>query len=597
MFKRGSKHNRKRLSFLMVLLVCIAALGEITQSGAAPVKLNYVALGDSLAAGYAPNGTLGKGYADYLAEDIQASGLLGEFDKRYAVPGFTTQDLLTELEDDKHMDLPGSPDLLGIKKRLAQADIITLDIGANDLLNTVKFDLQKGTVSFDPGTVMRVTTQVEGNVQNILNQIKTLAPKAQVYLMGYYNPFWDLPQEDQDLLAPALAQINTALSTAAGSEGATFIPTEEAIAADPQGYLPDSYDIHPNQEGYRVLAGEFWRALQTKINRNFLPGREVGQKLGNNGIRIGGQDRFATAGLIAKATYPDQVAAVILATGNNWPDALTGSVLSNKYHAPILLVGDSPGTSTSALDYIQGHLLKSGSVYILGGASAVGPELETALIRSGIPGANIIRLGGVDRTSTALKINENLNPSSGGTVFVVTDSNYSDALTVSAYAAAQACPILPVPQDTLPGPVRDYLVMLKPARIIIAGGEGAVGPDVAKQLRTLAGTVVRYGGADRYATSRALISALYSASPGEVCLATGEDYPDALAGSAYAGFWGDPIVLLPGSLDQDTKDFLQKFQGMPYTVFGGTGAVSSQSAGEVQTELEGEGMKESRKYG
>jgi putative cell wall-binding protein/lysophospholipase L1-like esterase len=569
--------------------VFVLALGGTIKSGAATVKLNYVALGDSLAEGYAPDGTIGKGYADYLADDIRAAGLLGEFDKRYAVPGFTSQDILAALQDDKHTDIPGSTDSLGINKRLAQADIITLDIGANDLLDAVKIDAQTGTVSYDPETVMSLPSQVEANVEEIITQIKKDSPTAQIYLMGYYNPFLALPQESQDILNLAISQLNTALNTATSSTGATFVPTQGAISANTQRYLPDSHDIHPNQEGYRVIAGEFWRVLKTKLNWNSLPGRQFGQQLGNNGVRIGGQDRFDTARLIAESTYPDHVDAVILATGNNWPDALTGSVLSNKYHAPILWVNNTPENSTAAMDYIQTHVNDTGTVYILGGFSAVGPEFETALMNSGFPAASITRLSGLDRTSTALEIDENLAAPTGGTVFMVTDSNYADALTASAYAATNACPIIPVPKDSLPVSVLTYLEEEKPSTVIIVGGEGVISQTVENQMRTLVGTVVRYSGSDRYATSSALIASLYPNNPSEVCLATGEDYPDALAGSAYAGFWGEPIVLLPKSLDQPTLDLLHKYQGVPYTIFGGTGAVSSQNASEVQAELEGNG--------
>ncbi|SPF42916.1 exported hypothetical protein [Candidatus Desulfosporosinus infrequens] len=588
MFERKSRHNRKNIGILIILLVFVLGLGGITKSGAATVKLNYVALGDSLAAGYAPNGSIGKGYTDYLADDIRAAGLLGEYDNRYAVPGFTSQDILAELQDDKHTDLPGSPDSLGINKRLALANIITLDIGANDLLDAVKINVQTGTVTYNPETIMSLPAQVGSNVKDIITQIKKDSPTAQIYLMGYYNPFWALPQESQDILNITLSQLNTALNTAASSTGATFVPTQEAIAVNLQGYLPDLYDIHPNQEGYRVIAREFWRMLKTKLAWNSLPGRQFGQML-DNGVRIGGQNRFDTAKLIAESTYPDHVDAVILATGNNWPDALTGSVLSNRYHAPILLVNDTPENSTAAMDYIQTHLNDTGSVYILGGPSAVGLEFETELKNSGFSTTNITRLSGLDRTSTALKIDENLVVPTGGTVFVVTDSDYPDALSASAYAATYAYPIILVPKDNLPVAVRDYLEAVKPSTVIIVGGEGVIKQTVEDQLRTLVGTVVRYSGSDRYATSRALITSLYPDNPGEVCLATGEDYPDALAGSAYAGFWCEPIVLVPKSLDQPTLDLLSKFRGVPYTIFGGSEAVSSQSASEVQAELEENG--------
>ena len=53
MFDIKSRHDRTNIGILIILLVFVLAFSGTIKSGATTVKLNYVALGDSLAAGYA----------------------------------------------------------------------------------------------------------------------------------------------------------------------------------------------------------------------------------------------------------------------------------------------------------------------------------------------------------------------------------------------------------------------------------------------------------------------------------------------------------------------------------------------------------------
>ena len=42
--------------------------------------------------------SLGKGYTDYIANQLNKVELLASFDKRFAVPGYTTTDVLHDLQ-------------------------------------------------------------------------------------------------------------------------------------------------------------------------------------------------------------------------------------------------------------------------------------------------------------------------------------------------------------------------------------------------------------------------------------------------------------------------------------------------------------------
>src|SRR4051794_4953576 len=91
-------------------------------------KLDYVALGDSLAAGQTPNKELGKGYTDYLANQLTKVGMLASFDKRFAVSGYTTTDVLNDLQTNVSKPDPNG-NTVEIQSAIKNAEIITIDGG------------------------------------------------------------------------------------------------------------------------------------------------------------------------------------------------------------------------------------------------------------------------------------------------------------------------------------------------------------------------------------------------------------------------------------------------------------------------------------
>src|SRR5699024_11281077 len=86
---------------------------------------------------------------------------------------------------------------------------------------------------------------------------------------------------------------------------------------------------------------------------------------------------------------------------------------------------------------------------------------------------------------------------------------------------------------------------LDPHRSVVVGDEGAVSGTVLSALDSLAGGggVQRIAGADRYETSAA-VSDLYPAGVPRAVVATGLEFPDALAGSAVAGSRGGPLLMV-----------------------------------------------------
>jgi len=77
----------------------------------------------------------------------------------------------------------------------------------------------------------------------------------------------------------------------------------------------------------------------------------------------------------------------------------------------------------------------------------------------------------------------------------------------------------------------------------VLGGVAAVSDSVLSQLGAYASSVDRIAGPNRYATAAAVSKSTFDSS-GVIFIATGENFPDALAGGPVAGQLGGPILLV-----------------------------------------------------
>ena len=91
--------------------------------------------------------------------------------------------------------------------------------------------------------------------------------------------------------------------------------------------------------------------------------------------RLAGQSRVDTALAIAKAEYPRKVTIVILATADNFPDALAGSVYASNQQAPIILVGGS--LPDQVINYLRTKKLSEATIF--GGEAVVSQDVEQQL--------------------------------------------------------------------------------------------------------------------------------------------------------------------------------------------------------------------------
>lgn len=162
--------------------------------------------------------------------------------------------------------------------------------------------------------------------------------------------------------------------------------------------------------------------------------------------------------------------------------------------------------------------------------------------------APVGRIAGADRYATSAQVARAF-PAGLPTAYLVSGSDFPDALAAGALAGRDAAPVLLTKTDSLPRTVATELQRLQPGRIVVLGDQSSVSDAAAQAAAaySTSGTVERVAGANRYATAAAA-SATYPVGVPVAYVATGQDFPDALSGSARAGLADAPLLLVRGDL-------------------------------------------------
>jgi len=293
--------------------------------------------------------------------------------------------------------------------------------------------------------------------------------------------------------------------------------------------------------------------------------------------RLSGINRIETSIAIAKDQYSDKAPdAIVLATANNFADALAGSGLAYNYNAPLLLVNKTVNNSKNVLNYIKENLTENKSIYVLGGASAVSSEISDYLT---LIGYKIIRLGGTNRYDTNQKIVDNLNILKGTSIVITTGGDFADALSISSIADIKGYPILLNSKENLLDNVSEYITKIQPKTVYIIGGTGVLSDNTYKQIKNLNPTMLveRLGGKDRYETSINIIEH-FNLATNSITVATGKNFPDALSGSVLAAGKNCGVLLVDNKDVTKQIDLLSKQNITNIIVFGGEGIISDDIA-------------------
>lgn len=288
--------------------------------------------------------------------------------------------------------------------------------------------------------------------------------------------------------------------------------------------------------------------------------------------RISGGHRFETAlytaDVLKQEKRMEQYDAVLIASGTNFADALAGSYLAVVKNAPILMSSGMAAIDAAMYEYIETNLAEQGTVYILGGTSAVSEAVEEKLSNY-----NVVRLGGKTRFETNLAILEEAGIEDED-IIIATGINYADSLSASSLGK----PILLV-GNTLTAEQKELLGGLSGNKIYIIGGTGAVKQAVEDEAGQY-GDVKRLSGAHRYDTS-ILIAKEFFQDVDHVVWAYGKNFPDGLSGGPLAYNMKSPLILVSDDYKIHAADYVKENNLFFGTVLGGTGVIKDETVGAM----------------
>lgn len=236
----------------------------------------YLALGDSLAAGYQPGAGDDKtgGYVGGVLAHLKQTEP-GVQLENLACSGETTITMLNggrcRYPEGNQVDAA-----VAFLKAHPHISLVTLDIGANDVQ----------TCATPTGIDLKCVTQgmqdITKNLPNIMAKLRAAAPHARIVVANYYNPFlaaWLLGNDGQTMAKASVTlqeQLNGIIDAAGKAVGApradvatTFSSTDftDLVEVKPYGELPlnvaricewtwmcSRQNIHANDAGYAAMA-------------------------------------------------------------------------------------------------------------------------------------------------------------------------------------------------------------------------------------------------------------------------------------------------------------------------------------------------------
>ncbi len=308
-------------------------------------------------------------------------------------------------------------------------------------------------------------------------------------------------------------------------------------------------------------------------------------------VPINGTTRFDTSVAISQQAFPEGADWVVVATGRNWPDALGGSALAGALGGPILLTDTSalPGSVVDEIDR-----LGATDAIILGGTNAIHASVEAELNLL-LGDANVERIWGSSRYATAdavaVRTIAELGEAYDGTALMATGTNYPDALGAAPLAAGLHWPLYLTQATGISASTE--LAMEGVDEVLVLGGTSAIPAKIESDLVLEYGdpNVTRLAGGNRYSTAVAIATHGVANGLGwdRLAIATGMNFPDALAGGVLQGRDGSVMLLTPSnSLDMSVAAVLEanKAQINEVRYLGGLNAINQSVRDDVMAILE-----------
>jgi putative cell wall-binding protein len=286
--------------------------------------------------------------------------------------------------------------------------------------------------------------------------------------------------------------------------------------------------------------------------------------------RVFGLDRYETASAVGAIW--EEAGTVFVATGDKFPDALAAGAAASSYGVPVLLVRP---TSVPASTRLLLDRLGPTTIVLAGGTAAISTQVEQEL--RALTGANIIRLGGIDRYETAdLLTGDAWDDFVSDRVWVASGRDFADPLIASTAAAVFGDAFVLVDGlRPLPAYTRNRLTGLDPAGITVVGAPNAFTTATLDELRSFATVTTVF---DASVTDRSVKVWSEMGVSTWASLATVANFPDALSAVPFSALEPvSPLMLVPSTcVTNAVKSEFSRLGVSKLAIFGGPAALSEQ---------------------
>jgi len=230
---------RKSLRATAVALLSVCALARADVPWTFSNNTRYLAMGDSLAAGFGAI-PVTQGYAYLLYHGGAFDVITNTTFADAAVPGATSADVHA-------FQVPQAVNFF-------RPNVVTISVGGNDLLAIL--------AGADPATIL---TNFQNNLVGILGGLRAALPSARIVVGNQY----DIPEITASIpgAGQIIAQFNTIIAGVAQATGVRVADVFTAFQGRTGLLLVErhgasAFEVHPTNAGYRVMADAFVAAAQ-----------------------------------------------------------------------------------------------------------------------------------------------------------------------------------------------------------------------------------------------------------------------------------------------------------------------------------------------
>lgn len=237
----------KKLFFYLFIFISIFLIYKLTFK----YGINYVALGDSLSNGKSPYGNNNYGFTNYISDYLEEFNILNNFNSTFISNEYRINDIYNAIKfNDKN-----------IKRLLRESDLVTITIGINDLFYDVNTDNMDVVLKNNRELNIKLN-EIIYNYNNLLKEIRKYA-KKDIIIIGYYNPFPYITNYKKEI-DRLMIDFNNKCRNIAIENNIHYIDIFD-IFDNNYKYLPNPFDMHPNNYGYKAIFDKIKTQLDSKI--------------------------------------------------------------------------------------------------------------------------------------------------------------------------------------------------------------------------------------------------------------------------------------------------------------------------------------------